>query len=64
MSNKQMEHYIGCVNSCTNCGGDIIGDGFTSAMHCENAEDDTYEFNEPDANVVECTTDFDEHKGG
>lgn len=38
--------------SCPNCGGDIIGDGFTTVRHCENVTDvSDYE---PDADVVYC----------
>jgi hypothetical protein len=40
--------------SCPKCGGDIIGDGYTSVMHCEYAEDSEYEYHEPDANPVWC----------
>jgi hypothetical protein len=41
--------------SCSKCGGDIIGDGYTSPMHCEYAE---YDGIECDAGIVEC--DFEE----
>lgn len=44
--------------NCTKCGGDIIGDGYTSPMHCEFADEEEYEFDEPDCNVIEC--DFEE----
>ena len=39
---------------CPKCGGDIIGDGYTSVMHCEYADDEEYEHCEPDADVVLC----------
>ena len=42
------------MNQCDKCGGTMIGDGYTSVMHCEFAEEETYEFHEPDANPVEC----------
>ena len=40
--------------TCINCGGSIIGDGITSVMHCEFAEDKDYEFHEADATPVYC----------
>tara|TARA_R110002167_G_scaffold91458_1_gene246117 strand:+ start:183646 stop:183783 length:138 start_codon:yes stop_codon:yes gene_type:complete len=39
------------------CGEQMIGDGFTSVMHCPNADESKYECHEPDAQAVEC--DFD-----
>jgi hypothetical protein len=36
---------------CPNCGGDIIGDGYTTAYHCENVECPNVE---PDACPVFC----------
>lgn len=44
--------------TCIKCNGDMVGDGYTSVMHCEFASEDTYEFHEPDANPVHC--DYDE----
>ena len=38
--------------TCTTCGGDMIGDGYTLVRHCENVED--IEGLEPDANPVYC----------
>jgi len=40
--------------SCSKCGGDMIGDGYTLVYHCEYAEEAKYEFHEPDADPVEC----------
>jgi len=40
--------------ACINCGGEMIGDGYTSVDHCENADDQLYEFHEPDAGPVYC----------
>lgn len=37
---------------CSKCGGDIIGDGFNSPMHCENV--DCPIDRECDANILEC----------
>jgi hypothetical protein len=42
--------------TCSKCGGDIIGDGYTSPMHCEYAETDVG--TECDAEITEC--DFEE----
>ena len=38
--------------SCPNCGGKIIGDGYTVVLHCENAEIPAG--TEPDATVIYC----------
>lgn len=38
--------------ACPNCGGSIIGDGYTVVLHCENAED--LDMKEPDADIVLC----------
>lgn len=43
--------------TCLKCGGSMIGDGYTSVMRCEYAEE--YEFHAPDANPVYCTWDND-----
>lgn len=42
------------MNQCNKCGGDLIGDGYTTVMYCENADESTYEYHEPDAGPVEC----------
>ena len=39
---------------CPRCGGDLIGDGYNTVLHCENAEEAAYEFHEPDAQPVLC----------
>lgn len=39
---------------CKNCGGSMIGDGYTVVLHCENAEESEYEFNAPDEGPVYC----------
>lgn len=41
---------------CRNCGEYLEGDGYTTALHCPNADEAEYEYNEPDANPVYCTT--------
>jgi hypothetical protein len=44
----------GIMLQCSKCGGEIIGNGYTSIMHCENADEDTYWFEAPDQ-YIECT---------
>lgn len=39
--------------SCPNCGFDLIGDGYTSVLHCENV-DVTGEGYESDAGPIFC----------
>jgi len=39
---------------CRNCGGALQGDGFSTVLHCESADPDSYEHHEPDANPVLC----------
>lgn len=36
---------------CPNCGGLLLGDGFTTVIHCENADSFGVE---PDAEIVLC----------
>jgi len=40
--------------SCKNCGGDMIGDGFTAVMHCEYADESELDCLESDADTVYC----------
>ncbi len=40
--------------SCPNCGGAILGDGYTSPYVCESATEEDYEFKEPDARPTYC----------
>lgn len=40
--------------TCYYCNGDIIGDGYTSVQHCENAEEDHYQYLAPDEGPVYC----------
>ena len=42
------------MSNCPKCGGDLIGDGYTSVVHCEYAEEDDYEYNAPDDGPVLC----------
>jgi uncharacterized protein (DUF983 family) len=39
---------------CPVCGGTMIGDGYTTVLHCENADESTYADHEPDARPVYC----------
>ena len=40
-------------HSCPNCGGDLLGDGYTKVIHCENAHGDAL-LVAPDSNIVFC----------
>ena len=39
---------------CSNCNGDIIGDGYNSVMHCEYADNDKVEYCAGDEGPVLC----------
>lgn len=39
---------------CPHCGSPLIGDGYRDVLHCENAEPESYECHEPDAQPVLC----------
>lgn len=39
---------------CSNCGGNMEGNGYSKVLHCEFAEEETYEDHEPDAKPVVC----------
>jgi len=39
---------------CVKCGGDMVGDGYTTVTHCEYAEEEFYEYHEPDAGPIFC----------
>jgi len=43
--------------TCPNCGGDIIGDGYNTAQHCEFADESLYDDHEPDSKPVYCKID-------
>lgn len=45
---------------CVKCGGDLIGDGYTSALRCEFADMDDWEELEADASPVYCDFEEDE----
>lgn len=42
------------INCCPNCGGTLLGDGYTTVFHCENASEESYRYSEPDAETVYC----------
>ena len=42
------------LDICSKCNGELVGDGYTTVMHCENADENQYYGKEPDAEVVEC----------
>jgi len=39
---------------CKNCGGTMIGDGYTTILHCEFADEELYRDKEPDTSPVYC----------
>ena len=41
-------------NVCSDCGGTLIGDGYSTVVHCEEAQEELYSESEPDANPVMC----------
>ena len=45
---------IPSLTTCPNCGGDLLGDGYHTVIHCENADYDRVESFEPDANPIYC----------
>ena len=55
-SAKMSEKFQKLMNyrPCCPCGGELIGDGYISTMHCEFAEEEAYEFKEPDAAPTLC----------
>jgi len=40
--------------NCAKCGGDIIGNGYSSVMHCEYADEADYEDAAPDDGLFLC----------
>ena len=42
------------MTSCKDCGGEMIGDGYSVIIHCESAVEDSYWFDEPDSGPVYC----------
>jgi hypothetical protein len=42
--------------NCKNCGESLEGNGYSKALHCPNTDENSFEFNEPDANPVYCDT--------
>lgn len=42
------------MEQCIECGGELIGDGYNTHQHCENALEEDYEYKEPDADITYC----------
>ena len=42
------------MNKCNECGGDMVGNGYTPVMYCEYAEKSTYEHVEADSGPIYC----------
>ena len=40
--------------TCSKCGGTILGDGYRTVLHCQNADWNAIEGREPDSGPVEC----------
>lgn len=40
--------------SCINCGGTMVGDGYSSAIHCENTDPERYWYGAPDEEPFYC----------
>jgi len=39
---------------CPHCHGELIGDGFTTVVHCENADQESYWYSAPDEGPFYC----------
>jgi len=39
---------------CSKCNEDLVGDGYTSALHCPYAEDEDYSYAAPDEGPFYC----------
>ena len=44
-----------CIDTCPNCGGNMVGDGWTTVRRCENVDLELVEDMEPDAGPVFCS---------
>lgn len=42
------------MSTCPNCGGSMVGDGFSVVRHCELADDVSVWDSEPDAPAILC----------
>lgn len=40
---------------CPDCGGTIVGDGYTTVLHCENVDIEIWRDFEPDTDPVYCS---------
>jgi len=52
---ERLKNIYECHN-CPNCGGSIIGDGYTTVRHCELADNNIIMESEPDAPIILCNT--------
>lgn len=48
--------------ACKKCGGNMEGDGYSTVIHCEYAEESTYEYHAPDEGPVYCNFKEDEEE--
>lgn len=56
----KMNTYATLARYCPNCGGDIIGDGYTTVLHCEQADEDEVMDADPDSQLICCKPDQEE----
>jgi uncharacterized protein (DUF983 family) len=42
------------MSQCPECGGDLIGDGYTAVIHCESLEEEVYYYAAPDEGPFYC----------
>ena len=42
------------MTNCKKCNGGMVGDGYTTVLHCEDADPDKVMCAEPDADPVLC----------
>lgn len=49
------------MDQCKECNGDLIGDGHTTVVHCEYADEVDYEFAGPDEGPFYCYLNVEEN---
>ena len=49
MRNNNMDN-----RQCSKCNEDLVGDGYTSVLHCPDAEDEDYSYAAPDEGPFYC----------
>jgi uncharacterized protein (DUF983 family) len=42
------------MSQCPECGGELLGDGYTTVIHCENIEEEVYYYAAPDEGPFYC----------